>query len=195
MFHRAMSVLFALLACCVPGVVAWGGAGHMATAKLAQSLFTPAATAMADRFLPEVLGQIDAIASWADDVRRQPGWGWTSGLHFADTPDFRCHYVASRDCAYEGVDGACVDGAVHNYTQRLLDASIDNWTQYREALEFLVHFVGDLHQVRYTEAHSPCRSTLAPHSHSPTGLTSVCTVLLSLCMPALSATAAETTSS
>ena len=153
MLTRTMLLaLLALFASSVPSIVAWGGPGHTATARLAQSLFTPEANELAYQLLPDVKGQISAIASWADNVRGQPAYAWSSGMHFADTPDFVCQYVAERDCNYQGVTDLCVDGAVHNYTHRLQDMSIADTTQYREALEFLVHFVGDLHQVR---THSP----------------------------------------
>src|SRR5690242_11305477 len=40
---------------------------------------------------------------------------------------------------------ACVDGAIQNYTSRLMDPSLPE-KQLQEALMFLVHFIGDIHQ-------------------------------------------------
>ena len=146
-----MLATLVLLLSLVPSTLAWGTSGHIASARLAQSLFTSAATNVSYELLPDVSGQIAAISSWADQVRSQPAYRWSAGLHFADTPDFVCNYDVTRDCSYNGVDGVCVDGAVRNYTKRLQDNSIASMQQYREALEFLVHFVGDLHQVTLTQ--------------------------------------------
>ena len=143
-------LVLALLVVCasfVPAVVAWGGGGHIATARIAQHRFTAQAEQLAVQLLPEYKGEIYNIASWADQIRDQANYTWSYGLHFADQPDWTCNYDVDRDCTYRDVKGACVDGAVRNYTQRLQNATLNDYTQYREALEFLVHFVGDLHQV------------------------------------------------
>ena len=138
----------------LPAAVAWGGQGHNATARLAQSLFTPAATQLTSLLLPDKAGQIDTISSWADNVRDLTNYSWSYGMHFVNTPDFVCNYEPARDCQYQGVPGRCVDTAVKNYTQRMGDVTLDDYhwtgTQHREALEFFVHFVGDLHQVTLT---------------------------------------------
>ena len=62
-------------------------------------------------------------------------------LHYIDTPDWACDYVKSRDCA----NSMCVAGAITNYTNRLLSSTVD-YTARNEALRFLTHFVGDIHQ-------------------------------------------------
>jgi hypothetical protein len=62
-------------------------------------------------------------------------------LHYIDTPDKACTFVYTRDC----VDDACVAGAIANYTDRLKDTSLPK-AQRAEALKFIVHFVGDIHQ-------------------------------------------------
>ena len=142
----------------LPSVVAWGGQGHNATARLAQTLFTAATVKLTRDLLPDKGGQIDTISSWADQVRGQANYSWSSPLHYTNTPDFSCNYNYDRDCQAMGVSGMCVDGAVHNYTHRLMDPAISDLTQYREALEFLVHFTGDLHQV------SPDTLPYDPHS-------------------------------
>ena len=148
MCRPILGVVALVLVSVLPSASAWGGPGHNATARLAQSLFTPAASQLALDLLPDYAGRIDAISSWADQVRGSAGpYQWSEPFHYVNTPDFQCHYNATEDCIAQGRPDACVDGAVRNYTHRLLDSAIEDQQQYREALEFLVHFTGDLHQV------------------------------------------------
>ena len=176
--------LFVLSLSSIPSIVAWGGAGHIATAKLAQSLFTPAGAELALLLLPDTNGQIAPIASWADQVRDQPNYTWSYGLHFVNTPDFDCHYDVARDCQYQGVNGTCVDGAVRNYTHRMMDPKLADQTQYREALEFFVHFAGDLHQVPHIHERHTCDGTQKAFRLETTALT-----YIACCAPLCSATA------
>ena len=128
-----------------PLVSCWGGEGHIATAWLAQSRFTSSATLLTSSLLPNVTGNISLIASWADQVRSRthdPYYPWSAPWHYVDTPPYQCHYVEALDCPAEG----CVDTAVRNYTSRSLTLSSQDVDQRREAMEFLVHYVGDLHQ-------------------------------------------------
>jgi len=119
--------------------VMWGADMHRVTAYIAQSLLTSTAQSAVKNLLPEVNGDLPSIATWADDVRSQRPW--SAPLHFADVPGWNCTYIASRDCPTAG----CVDSAVQNYTHRLADRNLP-MTERAEALKFLVHFIGDLHQ-------------------------------------------------
>ena len=138
-------LLLLLAVSCLPLCLSWGGQGHTATARLAMSLFTADAVTLCNQLLPNNSGDISQIASWADSVRNQPAYSWSGPLHYADTPAWSCHYDMQRDCQYKDESGMCVDGAVHNYTARLLSPSV-GFDQSAEAVKFLVHFIGDLHQ-------------------------------------------------
>lgn len=37
-------------------------------------------------------GDLAAVCSWADEVRRNYRYRWSSALHYVDTPDFKCNY-------------------------------------------------------------------------------------------------------
>ena len=137
-----LTALILTLTC--PLTLAWGGPGHIATAFLAQSLFHPSASLLSTTLLPDFNGSIAPIASWADAVRNTnniPYYPWSAPFHYVNTPSYDCHYIPSRDCP----TGQCVDGAIHNYTTLSLDPSTPYQVR-REAFEFLVHFIGDLHQ-------------------------------------------------
>lgn len=37
-------------------------------------------------------GDLAAVCSWADEIKHNYRWRWSSPLHYVDTPDFRCNY-------------------------------------------------------------------------------------------------------
>jgi hypothetical protein len=126
--------------------VKWGPDGHEIVAAIAKSFLGKNATKLCKTLLPEVSGDIVQIANWPDQVRRLPEYAWSGPCHFINTPDWACNYNRNRDCHDEhGNQGYCVDGAVQNFTKRVQDMRLGQ-NQQAEALKFLVHFVGDIHQ-------------------------------------------------
>eukprot|EP00253_Pinus_taeda_P000859 PITA_00859 len=131
------------------GVEAWGNEGHYSICKIAEPLLSEEASIAVKKLLPEdAEGDLASLCSWADHMRFH--YPWSSPLHFIDTQDNKCSYVYSRDCHNaEGEIGMCLEGAIKNYTSQLetygsrADSEKYNLT---EALLFLSHFIGDVHQ-------------------------------------------------
>ena len=127
----------------------WGPVGHGLVARLAQSQLTPIANNWVQEFIPNDLnGDLSRIASWPDLLlyaNTNPldynQWQWSRELHYINTPDWNCTYSAARDCVRE----RCIEGALKNYSSRLVDDNCD-YAEQQEALFFLVHFLGDVHQ-------------------------------------------------
>lgn len=132
-----------LLGCLMPGLAwAWSAQGHRIVGELAERQVRPETLVEIQRLLhgleePTLAG----VANWADDVRPLPEWRHSAAWHYVNFPDLSCNLVPARDCP----DGNCVFGAINAMQRQLADrgASIQ---QRREALKFLVHFVGDVHQ-------------------------------------------------
>lgn len=143
--RRALSTVLACLV--VIPVQAWGPLGHSVVAELAQRHLSPVAEAEVERLLaPEHTKHLADIASWPDQMQDDPAeaalWKQTRGEHYIN---FRggsdCNYVPPRDCR----DGHCVVGGLQHYVAVLGDRSQPDAVR-REALKFVVHFVGDIHQ-------------------------------------------------
>jgi hypothetical protein len=128
-----------LLLCLLPYAGrAWGIAGHAMIADIAEWHLSPAALAEAHRLLAEEgFEHLDQVASWADEIR--PQRKEASPWHYVDIPLTANSYDAARDCP----KGDCVIDAIARYRAVLADKSKPA-ADRREALKFLVHFIGDI---------------------------------------------------
>ncbi|CAH8355218.1 unnamed protein product [Eruca vesicaria subsp. sativa] len=136
-----------LLTHLVHGALGWGVDGHYSVCKIAQSYFEEKTLVAVKKLLPAFAnGELANVCSWADEIKRTPEWSWSYTLHFANTPDYKCNYDYSRDCPNDW----CVTGAIFNYTNQLMSASEDSLSivhyNLTEALMFVAHFMGDIHQ-------------------------------------------------
>ncbi|KAE8719840.1 Endonuclease 1 [Hibiscus syriacus] len=114
-------------------------------------LLEPEAAAAVENLLPDYAnGDLSSLCVWPDQVRHWYRYRWDKSLHFIDTPDVACSYEFSRDCHDQhGVKDMCVAGAIQNFTSQLLhfrEGSSDRPYNMTEALLFLSHFMGDIHQ-------------------------------------------------
>ena len=99
-------------------------------------------TAEARVRVAEILGPgstMAAVSSWPDEIRRsRPETGpW----HYVDIPIDKPSLDMARDCP----NGNCVIGAIAAMRAKLQDPALAA-DQRREALMFVIHFVGDMHQ-------------------------------------------------
>lgn len=143
-YRRFVCVLFSVGF--MSPALAWGPLGHRVVAELAQRQLNPAAEAEVVRLLaPEQTRRLADVANWADEIQNQPAqaalWKQTRRQHYINFPSSQCAYVAPRDCR----DGQCVVGGLQHYVAVLRDRSQSDAAR-REALKFVVHFAGDLHQ-------------------------------------------------
>jgi nuclease S1 len=128
----------ALVAMCPPAVFGWGTEGHALIARIAEAQLTPAAR----RQLTLILGPgktIVSVASWPDEIRRsRPETGtW----HYVDIPIDKPHLDMARDCP----KGECVIAKIEEFEKVLANRDAPP-EQRREALMFVIHFIGDMHQ-------------------------------------------------
>ncbi len=138
------TLLLAGLLLCLPGTlpdsprsVLWGATGHRIVARLAYGLLTPTARKAVNGLIKDQ--GIAAIATWADEIRNSRPK--TRPLHFVDIPLSAEAFDSARDCKA----GNCVVWAVKHYRDILADPTASKANRV-EALKFLVHFMGDLHQ-------------------------------------------------
>ncbi|ESW25373.1 hypothetical protein PHAVU_003G030200 [Phaseolus vulgaris] len=147
--YRIEIVVIVSLMVLVPNAKGWGKDGHAIVCKIGQGRLSSAAAEAVSKLLPRSAeNELASQCSWPDDVRKVIPW--SSALHFADTADSVCSYDHTRDCVDQrtGVKNRCVVAAISNYTNQLLQYGTYTQSNYNltEALLFLSHFIGDIHQ-------------------------------------------------
>ncbi len=119
---------------------AWGVLGHAIVADIAEHHLTPEALEQIHALLrDEGFEHLDQVASWPDTIRKERPEA--SPWHYVGIPLTEDAYVPERDCK----NGDCAIEAIRRFAIILADRS-QPVAARREALKFLVHIVGDLHQ-------------------------------------------------
>lgn len=120
---------------------AWGREGHRTIALIAQKNLSRKAEAQ----IQELLGDktMADVASWADEVRNQPEYKHTGPWHFVNLPlgygyaEFDKQLKAKTEAnAYQAL----------NDNLRILGDKKQPREKRLDALKFVVHLVGDIHQ-------------------------------------------------
>ncbi|MCU1271439.1 MAG: hypothetical protein JWN74_2733 [Acidobacteriaceae bacterium] len=129
--------------------LAWGPEGHRLVGDIARARLT----SIARLHVKELLGSDDlaAVSVWADDIKgeRPETYGW----HFVDIPMNASGFSEPRDCYRRDEKHAytlqghhnCVVDRITMLKQVLADRNAPKQDRI-EALKFLVHLVGDVHQ-------------------------------------------------
>jgi len=127
----------------------WGREGHRIIGDIAQERLTE----VTRRNIQSLIGNntLASVANWADEIR--PERDETFGWHFVDIPKDTAGFSDARDC-YRPDDrhkGArddhqnCVVDRIEYFMRVLGDKNAPREDRI-EALKFIVHFVGDIHQ-------------------------------------------------
>jgi hypothetical protein len=135
--------LFALLfSQATPRGFAWGPEGHHVTVILAEKYLTPETAAR----VKELLGLENLLDAsvWADDYRHDHPE--TGPWHYIDIPLRHTTIDLRRDCP----NGDCVLVKTKAFLAVLKDTHADR-TAKTQALRYVIHFVGDLHQPLHDE--------------------------------------------
>ena len=137
----------ALVWSCAPGAWAWGPQGHRTIGAIADRLLSPAARQVVAQLLagdldkfgsPSGRASLEAVSVWADELQGTP----------AARP--RWHYDDAPVCGSAPKGRYCPDGQCNSeQLKRLIGVLADRQAAPRErneALKWVVHLVGDLHQ-------------------------------------------------
>lgn len=119
----------------------WGVIGHQTVAKIAENNLNIRAKAAVKDLLPDE--SLTQISSWADQVRSQPEYRYTSSWHFLNLPDGLDYNSFTQ--TVKGLSGDNIYTAILKCGKTLSDPSSSR-AQKVEALKFMVHLVGDAHQ-------------------------------------------------
>jgi hypothetical protein len=130
-------------------LVGWGHEGHEIVASLAQTRLTENTKTGIRSLIGDA--SLASIANWADEIR--PDRDETYNWHFVDIPTDASGFSDERDCflpasSHKGSatdHRNCVVDRIEIFKKVLSDSNASRDDRI-EALKFLVHFVGDVHQ-------------------------------------------------
>jgi hypothetical protein len=148
----AMAIAFAIFAS--PAAHAWGCQGHETVALIAEMHMSPQVLAKVNQILKDSpidpalsrycketgLTPMADAASWADDIRsvRPEASPW----HYIDIPRGGTKADIAASCPEKE---GCVTKALRTQVE-ILRAAASTPQQRADALRFIIHFVGDIHQ-------------------------------------------------
>lgn len=148
--------------CSVTPAYAWGDEGHEVVGLIANNYLDPAVRTKVNAILAgdtthlTATTLIDSEATWADKYRDSSSARHTATAqwHFVDieitapnltTACFGRPALPSGTVASKGPANDCVVDKIEEFQAELLN-SATSATELREALQFVLHFVGDIHQ-------------------------------------------------
>jgi hypothetical protein len=139
-----LPLVFAGLLAASPAALAWSALGHRLVGAIAERHLAPAAEAEVRELLAgEPDPTLAGVAAWADTLRNEdpPRFKLTSKWHYINAQGGGCGFDLVRDCP----DGNCVVAQIEEQRAILADRTQSREAR-RDALKFLVHLVGDVHQ-------------------------------------------------
>lgn len=146
---KKLIALLLLTAFTFTQVLAWGPKGHAIVADIAESHLTPAAKKNVQALLGN--DNLASIASWADQVRKDHDEA--TDWHFVDIPKDASGFSEERDCFRPQDKHKNADTDHHNCAvdrieifEKVLADEKASKAERLEALKWVVHFIGDLHQ-------------------------------------------------
>lgn len=134
---RALLAALVLTWVAAPHAVAWSPTGHRAIGRIAERHLSPeAARAVAALLAPE---QLAYVTTWADEIRSEPDWAKADPWHWVTIPDGQSYESAPKN------PGGDVLEAIARFERLLADRTAPKLERIN-ALKWLTHLVGDLHQ-------------------------------------------------
>jgi nuclease S1 len=122
-------------------LLSWGVTGHRTVGKIAEDHLTPKALAGVRDLLGDAT--LADVSTWADEVRGRAEYRQTGSWHYINLP-LGLNYDAFRS-RVENMLEANVYGALAEQMRLITDKTVPREKKI-DALKFVVHFVGDLHQ-------------------------------------------------
>jgi nuclease S1 len=175
MLHR-LTVFLSLVALMPPqAAFAWGGEGHHIVAIIAGNRLTRETKQQ----IAQLLGPDETlvtISTWPDEIRKDHPE--TAGWHYVSVPKSAPFFDEARDCFQPDPDRKssqsdhqnCVVDRIDSFIRVLRDRDQPQAVR-AEALKYIVHFVGDIHQPMHAmgEGHGANDIKIVQFGHSTCG--------------------------
>ncbi|GGI26312.1 S1/P1 nuclease [Pedobacter mendelii] len=139
MNYRFPIATLTIIVCLI--LISWGYTGHRTIGQLTENYLSPNAKASVKELLGDT--SIAEACTWADEARKYPELKETANWHFLNVP-LGLSFKEFKNMV-DTLKQANVYSALLKAEETLKQKSITK-KQKTEALKFLLHFVGDIHQ-------------------------------------------------
>ncbi|KAK0839737.1 hypothetical protein LTS02_017406 [Friedmanniomyces endolithicus] len=126
----------------------WGNVGHRTIAYLAAKYLDEAELALMQAATD--YDDLSDAAVWADEVAHSPTYDYSRSWHYInvqDEPPEHCGINLTRD--HQAQSGDIIAAFVNHTT--VVRSSSSRVAEKREAMRFLLHWIGDIHQPLHAE--------------------------------------------
>jgi uncharacterized RmlC-like cupin family protein len=134
---RRLITLIAAISLLPAACFGWGREGHQVIATVAEDHLDETTKVMIQSLIGN--NHLYSVANWGDEVRKERRE--TAPWHYVNIP-LGSQYNPARDCPQPH---SCVVAKIKDFMAVLTDKNAPR-EQRAEALRFIVHFVGDIHQ-------------------------------------------------
>lgn len=116
---------------------AWGPQGHQIVGALAEKYLLDSTKLK----IREISGEetLEQLSTWPDEIKSNPEWAKSKPWHYANIPDGSSYDQCDKNPAGDVVE------AIPRMTKDLINTSLP-LEKRKQALAFIVHFLGDIHQ-------------------------------------------------
>ena len=120
-----------------PAAFSWGRTGHRIVGEIAQRNLTPKTL----KEIKKIAGTEDLskLSTWPDEIRSDPKMTFTASWHYASIPTGKTYFDQKRS-----KEGDVIE-ALYRFEDIIRNPKTTSADKL-DALRFLVHFLGDLHQ-------------------------------------------------
>lgn len=120
-----------------PAAFSWGKNGHRIVGEIAQRNLDSSTL----KKIRELAGDDDLsrLANWPDEIRSDPKMGYTTPWHYVSIPNGKTYWEQKRS-----KEGDVIE-ALYRFEDTLRDTK-ETKEHKLDALRFLIHMTGDLHQ-------------------------------------------------
>jgi hypothetical protein len=134
---KKLILMTSLLMTLSPNAFSWGRTGHRIVGEIAQRNLDPKTL----KAIRELCGEEDLsrLSTWPDEIRSDPKMGYTTPWHYVSIPNGKTYFDQKRN-----KDGDVIE-SLYRFEETLRDSK-DTKEHKIEALKFLIHMTGDLHQ-------------------------------------------------
>lgn len=120
-----------------PSAFSWGKTGHRIVGELAQRNLKPSTL----KAIKEIAGveDLSRMSVWADEIRSDPKMGYTTPWHYVSIPNGKTYFDQKRN-----KEGDVIE-SLYRF-EDILRNPLETKERKLEALKFLIHMTGDMHQ-------------------------------------------------